>query len=300
MRPIERLFLGTFLWACCTGPLNAELAEFDGQRAMGHIAKQLDFGPREPGNLTAKKNTIDYIRQTLEPLADRLTVQSFQAHGLQGSNLWASFEGDSKTTEHIMLGAHWDTRPRAEQDPDRRKRRTPIMGANDGASGVAVLLELAAALAVNRNSVTVDLVFFDLEDMGDIGGRPYSIGASQFIAANPFYRPNAGIIVDMVCDKALSIPREQYSQTLAAPLMNQLWEIGKRQKATAFKDQPGTYITDDHLPFLEAGIPVVDLIHFPFPSYWHSSGDTIDKCSAASLQQVGNVLSDFIGTYGAD
>ena len=300
MRPIERLFLGTFLWACCVGLLTAEPAEFDGQRAMDHIAKQLDFGPREPGNLTAKKNTIDYIRQTLEPLADRLTVQSFQAHGLQGSNLWASFAGDSKTTERIMLGAHWDTRPRAEQDPDRRKRRTPIMGANDGASGVAVLLELATALAANRNPVTVDLVFFDLEDMGDIGGRPYSIGASQFIAANPFYRPSAGIIVDMVCDKALSIPREQYSQTLAAPLMNQLWEIAKRQKATAFKDQPGNYITDDHLPFLEAGIPVIDLIHFPFPSYWHSSEDTIDKCSAASLQQVGKVLHDFIGTYGAD
>lgn len=293
MTRIGILILTTFFWVA----LAAEPLNFDGQRAMEHIANQLAYGPREPGNKKAKRQTAQYIHNGLAPFGAKVKAQTFTAFGLQGTNLWASFPSQTQSSHRIMLGAHWDTRPQAEHDSDKSKRHMPIAGANDGASGVAVLLEIAQILASNPAPVTVDLVFFDLEDMGGIGDRPFSIGASKFIAANPAYRPSAGVIVDMVCDKNLSIPREQHSQKRAGPLMDQLWDIAKKQKASAFKDRRGQYITDDHVPFLKAGIPVVDLIHYPFPDYWHSTEDSIDKCSADSLQQVGNVLSDFIYTY---
>ena len=272
--------------------------QFDGPLALEHIVSQVSFGPREPNNPRAKQKTVSFIKQTLQPLADRITTQQFSHEGLPGTNLWASFDAVSKgSAQRIMLGAHWDTRPQAEKDRNPALRNQPIAGANDGASGVAVLLELARVFAANPPPVTVDLVFFDLEDMGNINGLPYSIGASEFIAANPFYRPNAGIIVDMVCAKNLSIPREQYSQSLAGEIMDTVWAIAKQQNSRAFKDRAGIRIMDDHVPFLSAGIKVIDLIHYPFPDHWHSSADTVDKCSSDSLQQVGNVVQQFVATY---
>jgi hypothetical protein len=272
--------------------------QFDGQLALEHIVSQVSFGPREPNNPRAKQKTVSFIKQTLQPLADRITTQQFSHEGLPGTNLWASFDAVSKgSAQRIMLGAHWDTRPQAEKDRNPALRNQPIAGANDGASGVAVLLELARVFAANPPPVTVDLVFFDLEDMGNINGLPYSIGASEFIAANPFYRPNAGIIVDMVCAKNLSIPREQYSQSLAGKIMDTVWAIAKQQNSRVFKDRAGIRIMDDHVPFLRAGIKVIDLIHYPFPDHWQSSADTVDKCSSDSLQQVGNVVQQFVATY---
>ena len=272
--------------------------QFDGPLALEHIVSQVSFGPREPNNPRAKQKTVSFIKQTLQPLADRITTQQFSHEGLPGTNLWASFDAVSKgSAQRIMLGAHWDTRPQAEKDRNPALRNQPIAGANDGASGVAVLLELARVFAANPPPVTVDLVFFDLEDMGNINGLPYSIGASEFIAANPFYRPNAGIIVDMVCAKNLSIPREQYSQSLAGKIMDTVWAIAKQQNSRVFKDRAGIRIMDDHVPFLRAGIKVIDLIHYPFPDHWHSSADTVDKCSSDSLQQVGNVVQQFVATY---
>ena len=182
-------------------------------------------------------------------------------------------------------------------DPDPALRNRPILGANDGASGVAVLLEIARVFANSPLPVDLDLVFFDLEDMGNINNLPYSIGAKQFVTKNPFYRPSAGIIVDMVCAKNLSIPRELYSQAKAGQLMDKVWQIAKQQKSGAFKHHMGISIIDDHLPFLNAGISVVDLIHYPFPDHWHTTADTVDKCSSHSLQQVGDVLQQFIAAY---
>jgi len=295
---LNRLLLIALLAATSAA---ADTTSFDGRLAMEHIAQQMAFGPREPDNQQAKQRTLEYIERSLQPLNARLSRQHFAAYDLQGTNLWASFPvagSNTATSERIMLGAHWDTRPHADRDRDKTRRLMAVPGANDGASGVAVLLEIARLLDSKPAPITVDLIFFDLEDMGQINNRPFSIGARQFIAANPQYRPSAGIIVDMVCDKNLSIPRELFSQTRARPLMDQLWAIAKRQGASAFKNSRGHYISDDHLPFLEAGIPVVALIHYPFPTYWHTTEDSIDKCSGHSLKQVGNVLSDFIYTYG--
>ena len=292
-----RLAIALLIICCWAIPAVAEPTTFDGQHAMQHIANQLAFGPRTPEHQQAKQQTLEYIQQQLTPLSDSVVTQSFSVYNLQGTNLWASFNGKKDAKQRLLFGAHWDSRLHADKDPEVKHRHKPVLGANDGASGVAVLLELARILSISPPPVTVDLVFFDLEDMGDIDGRPYAIGASQFVINNPNYRPQAGIIVDMVCDKNLSIPRELYSQTRARSLMDKLWDIAKQQQATAFKNRRGQYILDDHLPFLDAGLNVVDFIHYPFPDYWHTTADTIDKCSASSLRQVGDVLSAFTYSY---
>lgn len=288
--------LGEIVFAICLNLIVSESAAerlFSGEKALRHIANQIAFGPRSPDNSVGKQQTLDYIAQTLTPLTDNLVVQPFHYREISGNNIWARVQGtDKASSNRIMLGAHWDTRPL------QGKNQSLInLGANDGASGVAVLLEIARVLSHSPPAVSVDLIFFDLEDMGKINHLPFAIGSREFIQANPNYRPSAGIIIDMVCDQSLSILRERHSEARAKPLVNQVWRIASRQKATVFKDRPGTFITDDHLPFLDAGIAVIDLIHYPFPKYWHTSEDTIDKCSAESLGQVGRVVTEFIYSY---
>ena len=287
-------------------------AAFSGQLALQHIAQQVRFGPRTPGH-AAKQQTIDYIQQQLQPHADKWVVQPFQRRGLFGTNLWASFYAAPNTSPNtsanraqksgptipghrIILAAHWDTRPTADQDSDKNNYSKPVIGANDGGSGVAVLLEIARLLSAKPAPVTVDLVFLDLEDMGNINDLPFSIGATEFVSKNRFYRPDAGVVVDMVCDRNLVIPREKFSHRYAPDLQNHIWQIAKRQGASAFVDRDGTFVDDDHLPFIKAGLPVVVLVHWPFPDFWHTTGDTIEQCSAESLQQVGDVISELIYT----
>lgn len=278
-----------------------QTAHFSGVTALQHIAQQVSFGPRMIGH-PAKQQTLDYIKTLVQPEADKFVVQAFQRHNLKGNNIWASFypatpePSTMGRQNRIMLGAHWDTRPVADKDSDKEYAKLPVIGANDGASGVAVLLEIARLLNITPPPVTVDLVFFDLEDMGDIDGLPFSIGASAFVEKNRFYRPQRGVIVDMVCDKDLVIPREGFSRDGARQLQDSIWRIAEKQQAAVFVDREGMYIYDDHVPFLKAGLEVVDLIHSPFPESWHSSNDRIERCSDKSLQQVGNVLVELIYT----
>jgi len=277
----------------------AQKSFFSGESALQTIAKQVSLGPRIIGH-PAKQQTLDYIREQLLPEADKLVVQPFKRHGLEGNNIWASFyptdKNASSSRKRIMLGAHWDTRPISDRDSNRELKAQPVIGANDGGSGVAVLLEIARLLSTQRAPIIVDLVFFDLEDMGGINRLPFSIGASEFVSKNRFYRPGFGVIVDMVCDRDLVIPRERYSRDSAPLLQDKIWRIAARQQAEVFVDREGSYIHDDHLPFLKAGMKVVNLIHSPFPQSWHTSDDSIERCSEKSLQQVGNVLEELIYT----
>ncbi len=174
-------------------------------------------------------------------------------------------------------------------------------GANDGASGVAVLIEMARLLHEEPPDVGVDLVLFDLEDLGDYATAdttaphtPFALGSAAFVRANPTYRPTYGILLDMVGDENLRIAKEGYSQANAPRIVEKVWTAAETVGADAFVDAPGGAVEDDHLPFLRQGIPVIDLIQTPFPATWHTTADTPEHVSAASLQQVGDVLVEVI------
>ncbi len=197
-------------------------------------------------------------------------------------------------SKRILLAAHYDTRPVADMDPDPVNRLTPIIGANDGASGVAVLLEIARALGGAKPPVGVDIVFFDGEDYGE-AGRPWDfcLGSAWFADNLKGYRPAAAIIVDMVGDRDLKIPMEGYSSAASGRLVDELFGIAAKLGVEQFANEAGHTIIDDHLPFIRAGIDAVDLIDFDYP-HWHTVADTPDKCSPASLEAVGRVLLEYI------
>jgi hypothetical protein len=287
----------------------ARAPRFDGERAMEDIRNQVAFGPRTAGS-PGHARQLEWMESRLRPLADTVMRQPFiwrhpvdSTVTMSGVNLVASFGLDPPQPRRVVLGAHFDTRPRADRDAKPRARATPVPGANDGGSGVAVLLEMARLLAASPPEETgVDLVFFDLEDAGTDSAAavtiPYALGSDAFMTRNPTYRPAWGVLVDMVCDRNLSIPREAYSQANARQLVDRVWAAADRVGAEAFLDQVGNAVVDDHLAFLRAGIPMVDLIHQPFPDTWHTTEDTPAACRAESLEQVGRVLVELLWGSG--
>lgn len=280
-----------------------EKPAFNGEAAFAHVEHQVALGPRVPGS-EAHAALQRHLVETLQRYSPRVVAQPFEVttpdsavH--RGVNVFASFNPEAR--RRVLLAAHYDTRPWADKDPDPARRAEPVPGANDGASGVAVLLEMARLLAEHPPQIGVDLAFFDLEDMGDYGatdstGTPFALGSEAFAQANPDYRPAFGILLDMVGDADLRIPKEAYSLQYAGPVVERVWAAARRVGAEAFLDAPGQAVFDDHVAFLRRGIPVIDLIHTPFPPYWHTTADTPDKVSPASLAQVGAVLVEVL--YG--
>lgn len=192
----------------------------------------------------------------------------------------------------IILGAHYDTRMIADHDPDPTRRNDPVPGANDGASGVAVLLELARVLPADLDQ-EIWLTFFDLEDQGNIPGWEWIIGSTilaDSLADFP-HQPDAVVIVDMVGDIDLNLPMERNSDQ---ELVKEIWDTAARLGySDVFIQQPGYAILDDHMPFLRRQIPAVDIIDFDYP-YWHTIADTPDKVSAESLLIVGDTLFEWL------
>lgn len=300
IRYIILLFLFLLLNAC------EQLPKFDGSRALDYLKKQVEFGPRVPGS-AEHKACGDYLVTELKKYADTVNDQHFSYQDKKdsskvwpGRNIIASFNLQPKNNFRVVLGAHWDSRPFADQDPIESNRDKPVPGANDAASGIAVLLEMGRILKENPPDFGIDIVFFDLEDLGDSGAalesdtlNPYCIGSKYFVKNNPRYRPAYGVLLDMIGDADLRIPKEGFSITNAPQVVNQVWAAAERAGATAFVDEAGEPIMDDHVHFLRAGIPMIDLIDFDYP-YWHTINDTPDKCSPESLQQIGNMLIEWI------
>ena len=191
-----------------------------------------------------------------------------------------------------------DTRPWADNDPNPAHHQTPILGANDGASGVAVLLEIAAHLKNNPPPVGVDIVLFDGEDSGTSGDNASWCKGSDYFAKHLFFsqKYSAAILLDMIGDADLEIPVEQHSKLYAPQIVSRVWNLAERLGIHQFTKKEGMAVIDDHVPLLRAGIPAIDLIDFDYP-YWHTIEDTPDKCSAESLEAVGSVLMEFIYTY---
>ena len=266
--------------------------EFDGERAYLDVVIQMDLGPRTPGS-TAHEQTVEYILQQLTTTGWTVQQQEVMVDGKALKNIVAS-RGDKQVDEQadwIILGAHYDSRLLADRDPDEMKRVQPVPGANDGASGVAVLLELARVLPENMDD-NVWLVFFDAEDNANISDWSGIMGSQAFVNSLDAV-PDAVVIVDMIGDADLNIFVERNSDIA---LVTSIWGTAASLGYTQyFIPLPKHRITDDHTPFLNEGIPAVDIIDFDY-TYWHTTQDTIDKVSAKSLQIVGDVIFTWITT----
>jgi glutaminyl-peptide cyclotransferase len=267
--------------------------EFDAHRAFDDLVRQTEFGPRVPGT-AAHRACAAWLRQHLTELTDSTWEQPFQGRlsGMGDSvpmvNLIGRFRPQEK--RRVLLAAHWDTRPFADRDPDPAARTSPFAGANDGASGVAVLLEVSRALRQMPPPVGVDVAFFDGEDAGTYGETTGDwIQGSRHFAARLPARYAWVLVVDMVGDKDLRLLREGHSVRLAPELVERVWATARRIGETAFQDYRGQDIIDDHIPFLMRGIPAVDIIDLDY-DHWHTTADTPEKCAPASLASVGRVL----------
>ncbi len=262
-----------------------EIPDFNSERAYSDVKYQVSLGPRIPGT-QGQDQILKWLNAELTQYKWDVELQVHEIKGKTITNLVASRGEDG---QYILLGAHYDTRIFADLDPDPGLRNSPVPGANDGGSGVAVLLEMARILPDDL-PMPVQIVFFDAEDNGGIGDWDWILGSRAFVQQLEI-PPEAAIIVDMVGDADLKIYKEHNSND---DLMEQIWEKARLLGYDeVFLSEYKFSVLDDHTPFIEAGIPAVDIIDLDYP-YWHTTADTADKVSVESLQIVGDTLLAWI------
>ena len=271
----------------------SEQPQFDSYRAFMDLEKICSFGPRIADTESHLK-AGEYIYNTMKETTDICRVQRFSVYDSVFNinrnmfNIIASYYPKSKN--RIMLCAHWDSRPVSDMESDSGKMHLPVLGANDGASGTAVLMEMGRILKKYKPPVGVDIVFFDGEDYGsDEWLSGWFLGSMHFAERMGGYRPRLALLIDMIGDADLQIYREVISEKYARDLNDYIWRIAEEQGAIAFVDSVKHAVSDDHVSLLSRGIKSIDIIDFDYP-YWHTQQDTPDKCSAESLGEVGRVL----------
>jgi hypothetical protein len=283
-----------FLSACGKPEAPVRVPAFDKTRAFDLLVRQCDFGPRVPDTATHEKCRAFLVTE-LQKYAERVVEQTFSHHldGLQKTvkltNIIASF--NATAGQRILLCAHWDSRPWADQDPDPNHHTQPVLGANDGASGVAVLLEVARVFKGTPPPIGVDLILFDGEDAGTPGQSDTYLAGSRYFAHNKDvrYNPTMAILLDMVGDADLQLYQESHSMRYASGVVDRVWNLAQQLGIQEFISAVQHEVVDDHVALLEVGIPAIDIIDFDYP-YWHTIADTPDKCSAESLEKVGRVV----------
>jgi glutaminyl-peptide cyclotransferase len=287
----------------CTAPgcsPSAETPTFDRGAAFDLLKKQVDIGPRYPG-VGGHAACRDFIVSQLKPYADEVRVQDFKqsvaGKTLSLSNITALFNPKAKS--FILLAAHWDTRPLADMEVDPARQAKPILGANDGASEVAVLLELARLFKQRQPDVGVMMVFFDGEDYAT---NPPSadtmfLGSKYFAGHLDPKTKQAiryGILLDMIGDKNLGIYEEAQSLAAAPEVVKKVWDTAKSLGyEKSFIASSKYSISDDHIPLIKAGVKCIDVIDFDYAP-WHTLDDTVDKCSPDSLGIVGDVIAKVV------
>lgn len=274
---------------------NKKKSPFDGKRAYRDVQIQVSYGARLPGSPAHEKTRV-YIEKTLRETGWQVVERRFSYIKTWNTNIRA---GKSSDTPLVIIGAHYDSRKYADRDQTLSNRLKPVPGANDGASGVAALLEIGRVLPPDL-AEHIWLVFFDAEDNGGIHGWDWIAGSRAYVEALQG-KPEAVVILDMVGDKHLNIYQEGNSDLA---LTEQIWEkAAELGYGETFIGDEKYRMLDDHIPFIEAGIPAVDIIDFDYP-VWHTIDDTVDKVSPSSLQIVGDVvlawLEDFILQRGMD
>ncbi len=283
---------------------SADAGAFSGERAMAWLEYQCAIGPRHPGSpghlelQAAIAAHADSLGLTCIP--QRFTAPNPAGEGsFDYCNLVVS--AGPEGGRRIWIGAHYDTRPFCDRESDPQRAALPLPGANDGASGTAILMHLAELLAADPPDIGVDLLFFDGED-GGLAGDPsgFCLGSAHMAAnwdgfGSPLAgrRPRGLIVLDMVGERGVRIPMEAISLHEAPAWGEAVFERAADLGLDAFDPAPGPAVFDDHVPFLRAGIPAVDLIDFEFPQ-WHTNGDVPAICSPASLGQVGTLVLDLI------
>lgn len=287
---IGLFFFTLIIISSCQGQA---VPEFNENNAFRHLETQCEFGPRVPGT-EPHEQCRDYLVETLKKYTPHVSQQAFREVLEPGRsavcyNIIANFH--PSRARRILLCAHWDTRPWADRDPDPANHRKPVLGASDGASGVAILLEIARIIDIVEPNFGVDIVFFDAEDFGAYGNNDsWARGSKYFVqtVVND-YHPEMGILLDLVGDANQQIYIERNSYKYARHIVDHVWNIAEEMGIVTFIPELRYDVYDDHLNLLEIGIPCINIIDFDY-QYWHTIEDTPDKCSPQSLGNVGRVV----------
>lgn len=280
----KKLFLTSLLLICFVYLLGCANTQLEIDPIKNHIQKQLSFGPRIPGSEASMK-TANYFKDYLEDNGWIVEFQDFNFDGVKLRNVIAK---NSANPPQLLIGTHYDTRQFSDQDPVKSNQSVPVPGAIDGSSGSALLLELGNLVADEETSIWI--VFFDGEDQGRINNWQWSIGAEYF-AKNLVEKPESVVILDMLGDQDLKIFKELNSDP---ELSNEIWTIaGNLGFSNSFINEQKHSFIDDHLPFINLGIPTALLIDFEYP-YWHTTSDTLDKVSERNLEIVLEVMHNWI------
>ena len=299
------LFLPGSRTTMADAPTKVTPAKIDGDRAYGYLKAICQIGPRPAGsaaNTRQRKMVAEHFQKHGAKVRERpfAATDPVSNAPVSMANLIGSWFPDR--LDRVVIGVHYDTRPFPDEDPIFANRRKPFIGANDGASGVALLMEIAHHLQDSATPWGVDLVLFDGEELVYGGGNnqtgDYFLGSKAFAeeykkAKKDKARYVAGMVLDMVGDRDLAIDKEPYSMEFAAKLVNDVWGVAKALEVDQFRDKTGRAVYDDHLALNDVGIPTIDIIDFDYP-YWHTAGDLPERCSGASLAQVGKVVTAWL------
>lgn len=287
----------------CSQQQSVEVPRFSGVKAFQYLEKQCEFGPRNPGS-TGHKEFANYLENFLKERFDNILIQDFEyiepvTESLRkGKNFIVQFNQDAKY--RLLIGAHWDTRAISDQDKNIEHKTLPVLGANDGGSGTAILMTLYDMFTADEPPIGIDLVFFDAEDVGrSFEGNTFAVGSEFFSKNLPIKKPDFAIIVDMVGDKQLNLPIERFSYNIAPKKVKEIWDMAEDLSLNAFEKRIVEEIYDDHIPLWEnAQIPAIDIIDFKYPNlfynHWHTQQDIPENCSPKSLEQVGTLLLNYI------
>ena len=281
------------------GP-RVERPSFSGTSAHALVETQVAFGPRIPGS-EGHASQLAWMLEWLGSRADSVVADSFRHVSSRGDtldlvNVLARFKPGAD--RRLLLLTHWDTRPQADRSPDPEDLSRPVPGANDGASGTAVLLELADMLARQAPTAGIDLLFVDGEDYGP-GTEDMFLGARHFASqVDPDDLPRYAVLFDLVGDSDPSFPAEAYSSEMAPQVVQRVWGVARDLGyGRYFPLRVGSRANDDHVPLNEAGIPTVDVIDFeygPDNMFWHTPHDVPENVSPTTLGMVGEVAAELV------
>ena len=317
---ILTLLAMTFLVSCKQDPKPSPISTkervvvpaFNSDSAYAHIVNQLNFGFRVPGTKEheACKDYLvnEFNKQNLKTRVQRFKAEIYTGEEKTGYNIIAQYKPELK--RRVVLGAHWDSRFIADKDENPENHDKPILGADDGASGVAAILEIARLINENPIDLGVDFILFDLEDQGDMGGDNLSWAlGSQYWAKNLVpknYTADFGILLDMIASKEARFGKEAYSARYAPQILDKVWKLAQNMGySDLFQDYNAGAIADDHVYMNQAGIPTIDIISIPRPgntessfgTYHHTVHDDLDIISKRNLRVVGQIVTAVLYRY---